>query len=93
MNIIFHTTGGDASSLGGKGESHNNTLANIMRDILLNSSQNKELWCFAYQYVIWLSCQTENILFGVVPYFPWHVTRPSYKHIKIWGVRVYIING
>ena len=23
----------------------------------------------------------------------WHGTRPSYKHIKIWGVIVYIING
>ena len=48
---------------------------------------------FAYQYAIWLSRKTENILRGDVPYFLWHGTRPSYKHIKIWGVRVYIING
>ena len=27
------------------------------------------------------------------PYFLWHGIRPSYKHIKIWGVRVYIISG
>ena len=37
-------------------------------------------------------CQTENRLRGDVPYFLWHGIRPSYKHIKIWGVRVYIIN-
>ena len=30
---------------------------------------------------------------GDVPNFLWHGIRPSYKHIKIWGVRVYIING
>ena len=30
---------------------------------------------------------------GDVPYFLWHVIRPPYKHIKIWGVRFYIING
>ena len=29
---------------------------------------------------------------GNVPYFLWHVTIPSYKHIKVLGVRVYIIN-
>ena len=30
---------------------------------------------------------------GDVPYFLCHGIRPPYKHIKIWGVRVYIING
>ena len=30
---------------------------------------------------------------GDVTYFLCHVTIPSYKHIKIWGLRVYIING
>ena len=49
------------------------------------------MW-FSYQYFIWLSCRTENILCGDVPYFLWHGTRPSYKHIKVWGLRVYIIN-
>ena len=39
-----------------------------------------------------LSRRTENILCGGVPYFLWHGIRPSYKNIKIWGVRVYIIN-
>ena len=48
---------------------------------------------FAYQYAICLSYQTENILRGDVTYFLWHGTRPSYKNIKIWDVRVYIING
>ena len=49
MNIIVQTTGGDASSLNGKSESPNKTLANITRALLLNSSHKKELWCFAYQ--------------------------------------------
>ena len=93
MNIIVQTTGGYASLINGKIESHNKTLANITRAIMLNSSHKKEIWCFAYQYVIWLSLQTENRLRGYVPYFLLHGTRPSYKHIKIWGVIVYIING
>ena len=67
MNIIVQTTGGDVSSLNGKIEGPNKTLANITRSFLLNSSHNKELWCFSYQYTIWISCQTENKLFGDVP--------------------------
>ena len=55
MNIIVHTTGGDASSLNGKSESPNKILANITRSLLLNSSHKKELWCFAYQYSKWIS--------------------------------------
>ena len=27
------------------------------------------------------------------PSFLWHVSIPDYKHIKIWGLVVYIING
>ena len=40
-NIIVQNTGGDASSLNGKSESTNETLANITRDLLLNSSHKK----------------------------------------------------
>ena len=50
INIIVQTTDGDAYSLNGKSESTNKTLANTTRALILNSSQKKELWCFAYQY-------------------------------------------
>ena len=76
MIIIVHTTGGDAFSLNVKSESPNNTLANITRALFLKSSHNKELWCFAYQYAIWLSRRTENRLWGDVLYFLWHGTIP-----------------
>ena len=39
------------------------------------------------------SVRNEIRLRGDVPYFLWHGTRPSYKHLKIWGFIVYIING
>ena len=93
MNIIFKTTGGDEYYLNGKSEIPNKKLANIIRALLLNSSHKKELWCFAYQYAIWISCRSENRFHGDFNYFLWHGPRNSYKHIKIWGVRVYIING
>ena len=93
MNIIVQTTGGDESSLNGKIESPNKTLANITRALLLNSIHKKELWCFSHQYDIWISCQTDNRLRGDATYFLWYVTIPLYKHINICGVRVYIING
>ena len=92
MKIIVQTTGGDAYSLNGKSEIPNKKLANVTRALLLKSSHNKELWCFTYQYAIWLYRRTDNIFFGDVPYFLWHGTIPSYKHIKIWGVRLYIID-
>ena len=69
MNIIVQTTGGDTSSINGKSEIPNNTLANIMRALLMKSSHKKELWCFAYQYAIWLSRRTDNRFRGYVPYF------------------------
>ena len=50
MNIIVHTIGGYTYSLNGKSESHNKTLANITRALLLNSNHKKELCCFAYNY-------------------------------------------
>ena len=43
MNIIVQNTGGYTSSLNGKSEITNKTLANITRALLLNSSHNKEL--------------------------------------------------
>ena len=56
-------------------------------------SHKKELLCFFYQYAIWISLRTYNRLRGGVPYFFRHGTIPSYQHIKIRVVRVYIING
>ena len=93
MNIIVQTTGVDASSLNGKRKIPNNTLSNITGDLLLCSSHKKELCCFAYHYIIWIYIRNENRLQGDVTYLLWHGIRPSCKHIKIWGVKVYIING
>ena len=93
MNTIVQNTGVDASSINSKSESPNKKLANITRAFLLNASHKKELWCFAYQYAICISRRTDNRLRGDVPYLLWNETRPSYKHIKIWVLSVYIING
>ena len=40
-----------------------------------------------------ISLKNDNRLCGDVTYLLWHGTITSYKHIKIWGGRVYIING
>ena len=93
MNIIVQTTGIYESSLNGKIKSSSKTLSNITGALLLNSSHKKELWCLVYRYAICVSRRTENRLRGDVPYFLWNGSRSSYKHIKIWGVRVYSING
>ena len=93
MNTIVQTAGLYVSSINGKIEIHNKTLANITRDIILNSSHNKELWCFAYHYDICLSCITQNRFHGDVIDLLLYGTRPPYKHIKIWDVLVYIINA
>ena len=69
MKIIVKTKGGDASYLNGESERPNKTLSNITRALLLNLSYKKELWCFSYQYAIWISLRTYNKLRGGVPYF------------------------
>ena len=79
MNIIVQTTGGYAFSLNGKIKTPVKTLYNITRDILSKSIHNKELWCLAYQYDIWISHQTENMLHVDVPYFLRNWSIPSYK--------------
>ena len=93
INIIVKTTGRYASSLNDKSESPNKTLTNIKIAILMNSSHNKDLYLFYFHYFIWISCRTENWLCVNVPYLLWNGTRPSYKQLKIWGVRFYTING
>ena len=92
MNIIVQTTGGDLSSLNSKSLSPNKTLDNITRDPILNSIHKKELWCFAYQYYVWISHRADNRLCGDVPFFLWNGTISPYKHIIIWVVILYIIN-
>ena len=52
----------------------------------------KEPWCFDFQYSIWLSRRTDKWLCGNVPYILCNEIKLSYKHIKIWGMIVYIIN-
>ena len=69
MNIIVQTTGGDESSLNGERKRPNNTPDNIKRALLMKSIHKKELFCLSYQYAIWISCQTVNILHCDVPYF------------------------
>ena len=84
MNII--------SSLDGKSEISNKTLANITIALLLKSIYKKELCCFYYNYAICPPRQTDNRFRGDANYFLWYGTRYSYKHIEICIVRVYIIN-
>ena len=93
MNIIVQDTGEYASSLNGKSEISNKTHDNIIRAIILNSSNKKEFWDFAYQYAICISLQNENTLHGDVTSFFWYGIRLSYKHIKKWDARANIING
>ena len=34
----------------------------------------------------------EELKKDYVPYLLWHVSRPHYKQMEIWGVSVYVIN-
>ena len=72
MKITVQNTDVDASYINSKSGIPNKKLANITRYLLLKSSQKKELWCFAYQYDIWIYHQTDNRLRGDVPYFLYH---------------------
>ena len=79
MNIIVQTTGVYASSINGKSESHNNNkLSNITKTLLLNSSQNKELWYFSMpeevrnittQSILSLKGETYGIMIRKTPKF------------------------
>ena len=93
ITIIVQTTGGDVSSLNGKIEIPDKTLYNIKIALLINSSCKKELWYFAYQYSICISLRTDNRFCGGFYYFLCHGSKHSYKQIKIWSVKYYIIKG
>ena len=48
MNVTLQNTGGDVSSLNGKNEIPNKTLANNKISLLLNLNHKKEHCCFIY---------------------------------------------
>ena len=93
MKTTVQNTCGYAYSIRSKIKTPNKTLYNITTALLLNSIHKKEIWCFAYQYTIWRSRLTDNGLRGDVHYLICNGSIPSYKHIKIWGMRAYIIKG
>ena len=88
MNIITQTICGYSSSLNGNNERPNKTLNNITRAFLMKSSHKEKLWYFAYQYVIYIFHPTESRFCGGFPYLLCDRSRRSYKHIKLWGVRI-----
>ena len=93
MNIMVQTKVGNEYSLNRNRVIPNKTMANTTRELILNSGNKEELWCFALKYTIWFSRRALNSLHSDVTYLLWNGLIQLYKRIKTWGVRVYIMHG
>ena len=56
-----------------------------------------DLWCFCYQYTIWIICFSVNRCLGIYPIVDWYKYNNVYyitpfEELVIWGWKFYITN-
>ena len=93
LNLTVQTTGGYASTINGKAETPNRTIKRMIRTMLIGAGLPDELWCFAFQYAIFLLRNRYNRLIDSVPAHLWNPNKPPIhiKNIPIWGSKAYIV--
>ena len=89
---IFLGTGRAGSSLNGKVERPNRTIANSVRAKLLNSGLPDEFWCYAAEDANYKLRRMLHSAIHTTPYEAWTKRKPSYSDMKIWGCHVYIVD-
>ena len=95
--FIVETTGDYSSSINGKVENPHQITKNMVCIQILYRGHSDELWCFCYQYTIWIIYHLINRRLGTdtIVYCYKH-KKISYTipfiEIFIWRYKIYIIN-
>ena len=73
----------------------NRTFKNIIRDQLISHVHDDKLWCFCYQYSVWMVFCLINCLIGTTPTIPCFKVKYKIKlwEMIIWGCKVYVVNS
>ena len=98
LGIIVETTGGHNSSVNGKVECPHGTIKDMVRVQLLSRGHKDDLWCFCYQYTIWIMARLYNHRVKAAPIVAWYkhkgfTYKVDFDEMVIWGCKVYIINS
>ena len=62
----------------------------MVRRMCYNAALDTNLWCFAQQYATFLLRRWHNHSKTKTPYELWFGKKPSWKHLHIFGCRVYV---
>ena len=97
-DAIVETTGGYASSINGNSECLHQTIKNMVNIQLISYGYRSYLWCFCYQYIIWILYCIINWFLGTSPIDDWYkyinisYTIP-FTELLLWGCNIYIIKS
>jgi hypothetical protein len=72
----LETTGGYASFLNGKIESHHRTIGQMVHSMLLNSGLPNNLWCFTAEAAADIYYYTYRSALQMTPHEAWYGTKP-----------------
>jgi hypothetical protein len=92
QHITLDTTGSYSSFLNGKVERPHQTIAQIVRAMIINSGHNMNTWCYCAETAADIYHQTYHSALQKSPYKAWYHIKPSISHLRVWGCVVYIQN-
>ena len=95
--VIVETTVWYEYSINVKVEHPQQTINNMVHIKLLSYGHSAGLWCFCYQYTIWIISRLINRRMGKDPIVSWYSNKNIYYIIPftdlvIWILKIYIIN-
>jgi hypothetical protein len=90
--ITLDTTGGYSSFLNGKLEHPHQTIAQIVRAMIINSGHNMNTWCYCTETAADIYRLTYHTALQKSPHEAWYNIKPCISHLRVWGCVVYIHN-
>jgi hypothetical protein len=88
--ITLDTTGGYSSFLNGKVERPHQTIAQLVRAMLINSGHSPDTWCYCAETAADIYRYTYHSTIQTSPYHAWYNIKPSISHLRVWGCVVYV---
>jgi hypothetical protein len=89
-HITMDTTGGYSSFLNGKVERPHQTIAQLVRSMLINSGHPPDTWCYCAENAADIYRYTYHSAINKSPYEAWYSIKPSIAHLRVCGCVVYV---
>jgi hypothetical protein len=92
LRITLDATGGYSSFLNGKVERPHQTLAKIVRAMIINAGHHMNTWCYCAETAADIYWVTYHSALQKSPYEAWYNIKPCISHLRVWGCVVYVQN-